>query len=269
MVVCFGIVFVNEMYIVCGNHLDVMFSGQVKDYLVHLLLQLEDLAVCPLTRVADLMALDLQIIVIPPYALEPQYGLLCGSNVAGHNLLGNLSAETSGGYYQSLVILGEVCVVCTGTHIVAIHPRATYQLHEVLVSNLVLCQYNQMPSALVLLDFAQSLVATACHIHLTTEDGFEWIQPLFLAFAVHFTAIVEKILYAEHIAMVCYGHSAHSVCYGLVHKARNAGLSVQQRILGMNVEMYEVLHYVYTLRYQLRHKGMPISRSLARGMGFL
>ena len=47
--------------------------------------------------------------------------------------------------------------------------------------------------------------------------------------------IIEVLLYTHHIAMIGNGHAAHAVLDSLVHQALHAALSVEYRILCMNV----------------------------------
>ena len=122
----------------------------------------------------------------------------------------------------------KVLVVGTWTHIVTIHPGTANQPHQIAVACLILRKHHQVPATLVLLNLTQSLIATTCHIHLTSENRFERLQAFFLTLTVYLRAIVEKILYAEHIAMIRNSHSPHPVRDSLIHETRDAGLSVQQ-----------------------------------------
>ena len=53
---------------------------------------------------------------------------------------------------------------------------------------------------------------------------------------------IEKLLYPEHVAMVGQRQPLHAVFHGLVDQSRNRGLSVENRILGVNVQMNKRLH---------------------------
>jgi hypothetical protein len=52
-------------------------------------------------------------------------------------------------------------------------------------------------------------------IYFTPKDGFEDFV-VRLAF-VHLVAVIEKLLDAKHVAMVCYGHATHPVLNSLVN----------------------------------------------------
>ena len=54
--------------------------------------------------------------------------------------------------------------------------------------------------------------------------------------------IVEKVFYAHHVAMIGERHSAHAVGHGLVYETRDGGLTVEQRVVGVNVQVYERNH---------------------------
>ncbi len=54
------------------------------------------------------------------------------------------------------------------------------------------------------------------HIHLATDDRFEF---LFIGFAgILFLNIIEKFLYAEHVAMVGNCKCGHAVSHSLVYE---------------------------------------------------
>ena len=142
-----------------------------------------------------------------------------------------------------------------------------------MVSLFVLGQNNKVPSALVNLVGLLSLPSSRT-VHFTAEDGFEqppfgflkavaqffnggcvrrfrlfqlgnlFVQPLYLVLygAVLLVGVVEQLLDTHHVAVVGNGHAAHAVRNGFVHKFGYAGHSVQQRVLGMYVKMYKILH---------------------------
>ena len=90
-----------------------------------------------------------------------------------------------------------------------------------MVTRLVFGKNDEMPSALVRLAFLLMLgIAPARHIHLTSEDGFEGLQPLCLPLFVYTIYIVEKFLYTEHVSMIRDSHSTHSVLDSLIHQMR-------------------------------------------------
>ena len=54
--------------------------------------------------------------------------------------------------------------------------------------------------------------------------------------------VVIKLFDTEHIAVVGNGDAGLAVAHGLVHQPGDGGLSVEDRILRVNVKMYEVEH---------------------------
>ena len=113
-----------------------------------------------------------------------------------------------------------------------------------------------MPAALILLNLAQALVATTSNIHFTSKYRLEGFQTFFLALSVNLAAIVKKLLYAEHVAMIGHSHATHAVGNCLIHQFGDTCLSVKERILSMNMKMNEILHlflsdkHIYGIKVQ-------------------
>ncbi len=63
-----------------------------------------------------------------------------------------------------------------------------------------------------------------------------------LRLARYFVGVVEELLDAHHIPVVRHRHSAHAVAQGFVDEARHGSLAVKHGILGVYVEVDEVLH---------------------------
>ena len=131
-----------------------------------------------------------------------------------------------------------------------------------MIPLLILCQYDQVPSALVGLSLF--LVHSAVrHIHLATNDGFEQFvfgfrqldtavrqfsflifasnpttfyacNPFFKLFdfpfrtAVLLVDVIGKFFNAEHITVVGHGYSLHSVLHCLVNQSTNACLTIKK-----------------------------------------
>ena len=83
---------------------------------------------------------------------------------------------------------------------------------------------------------ARLLAAAQC------RDAPFAIGGLVLAFAFGLLYVIIELLDSEHIAVIRHGDSRHAVGHGLVHQMRDAGLSVENRILGVYVQMYEIGH---------------------------
>ena len=217
-VVCFGIIFVEEVGVVCADELDAVLACQLDEHGVDLLLHFVCLAVGYLIGVGHFVALQLEVVVVAPDVVEPSDGLFGACQVAACYLPGHFAADAGGADDESLVELGQVLVVGARPHVEAVDPRARDELDEVVVAGQVLGQHDEVPARLVLLSaFVHVLVAAACHVHLAAEDGLEGLQPLLLAVLVHLLAVVVQVLYAEHVAVVGEGQAAHAVGDGLVH----------------------------------------------------
>ena len=80
------------------------------------------------------------------------------------------------------------------------------------------------------------------YIHLAAEDRFERCLALLLPALVDLGTIVRELLDAEHHTVICDGHALHPVGDGLVDKTCHLRLSVQDRVICMDVQMYVIFH---------------------------
>ena len=196
-----------------------------------------------LTGILHLVALQLDVVVVAPHAVEPLHRLLSALQVAGDDLLGHFAADTGRADDQPFAVLLQRLVVGAGAHVVAFRPAPRHQLHQVVIARLVLGQHDEVPSALVRLALFQVFgIASSGHIHLAAENGLEGLLPLRLTLLVHPVDVVEELLHAEHVAVIRDGHTLHAVGDGFIHQTGDGSLSVQQRILGVHVQMYEIDH---------------------------
>ena len=151
----------------------------------------------------------------------------------------------------------------------AVGPCVRHEFYQVMVALVVFCEHNEVVTAHVLFAVHVGL-RVACDVHLAPEywleceycllrlhvffDGGSFlgrcVGEFFLAFgelafclALYFVHVVEEFLYPHHVAMVGNGHSAHAVLQGLVHEFRNACLAVEDGVLGVYVQVYEVFHF--------------------------
>ena len=97
-VVCLRVLFVHKVTVVRADDLHVVFARQVYEYRVHLFLPLVDFHIR--VRFLRLMALELDIIVVPEEVLKPLNGLLRLREIAAFRnslqyLLRQLASETS------------------------------------------------------------------------------------------------------------------------------------------------------------------------------
>ena len=251
VVMRFGIILVHEVAVVGADELDAVFAGQFYEPFVGFLLQGECLAVGSLARVFDLMPLQLQVVVVAEEVLEPLHTLLRPLDVASQNLARNLSRYACRAADEVLVEAFQVGMIGSRLAVESIYPGAGYQLYQVLVAMEVLGQQYQVVAAQVQLLVRLLLLAPSRHIHLAAEDRFEWLQTFLLAPFVYLSAIVKQVLDAKHIAMVGERHSSHAVLDCLIHHAADTRLAVEQRVLRVNMKVYEIFHRAFSF---LQHK---------------
>ena len=277
-VVRLGVVLVHEMHVVRADHPHVVFRGQFAQVLVHVQLHGVGLVVGPLDRC--FMQLQFEVIVVPEDLLVPLYRLFGPLEVVRRDGTRHLAGQTGRTADQPLVIFLQLHAVRSRTHVETLGPRLRDDLYQVVVSLEVLGQQDQVVAALVGLALLV-VQAAACHIDLAADNGLEGqfaakLLQLFLTlgdlrggvglravaeggdpglafgdFAFEFSLdllnVIVKLLDTEHIAMVCHGDAGLSVGHGLVHEFLDAGLSVENRILGMYVKMYELRHSCVTI----------------------
>ena len=256
MVVRLGIVLVHEVCVVRTNQLYAVFLGELYEYAVCLLLQGEGLTVGALVGVFHLMALQLQIVVVAEHSRIPFNGLPRSGYVVLQNLCRHLSGDTCRAYDKVFVVFLQIRAVGSRTHVESVHPSPRHELYQVLVAVVVLCQHDEVVSALVHFRVGALQLASPRHIHLAAEDGLELRLAFVAELAVHLVAVVEQLLHSEHVAVVGYRHTLHAVGYRLVHELGYARLSVEDAVVCMYVKMNEVLHAdceLYLSGKQARH----------------
>ena len=242
MVVGLGILLVNEMAVIGAYQFNIVLFSQIYEETVCQLLQGESVAVGTLLHALDLMALQFQIIVVTKDPLIPFYRLTRTLHVTLDDFLRHLAGNTCRAHYQSLVVLLQVCLVCTRTTVKTIRPCTADQFDKVMISLKVLCQDNQVIAATIALFILLVLLAPARNIHLTTEYRLKGLKSLLLACFVNLTGIVKKLLYGEHIAVVGDSHAFHPVSDSLVYQLTDRRLTIKNGIIGMDMKMYEILH---------------------------
>ena len=282
-VVRLGVVLVHEMHVVGADHPHVVLRGQFTQVFVDMQLHGVGFVVGPLD--GSLVELQLQVIVVAEDLLVPLDRLIGLFEVVRRNGARNLAGQTGRTADQALVVFLDLRTVGSRTHVETVGPRFRNDLDEVVVTLEVLGQQDQVVAALVGLAFLVVQPA-ARHVDLAADDRFEGqpalaLRQLFLTFgdlrsgvgtglravaqggdagfafgglvfilAFDLLDVIEKLLDAEHVAVVCHGDAGLAVGHGFVHESGDAGLTVQNRILGMYVKMYELGHCVKILRMQ-------------------
>ena len=138
---------IQKMHIVRGNHLD-----------PQLLAHTQNLRVTPHLIIVNLRSLlgrfcrmphHLQVIILPHQILVPQGSRLRPLDIPGHNLLANLTSQTSRRNNQPLVMLLQQSLINTRTIIIPIHERRRAKLDQIQIPFQILGQNNQMFSRTV------------------------------------------------------------------------------------------------------------------------
>ncbi len=238
--------------------------------------------VCLVVRPLDggFVKLEFEIVILAEDALVPLYRLLGRSQIALGDSFRDLAAQTCRATDYTLVVLFQLEVVGTRTHIESLGPRLRDDLYEVMISLGILRQQNQVVAALVLLALFHRQTATghidlasyyrleillgqsvvlgfqsrhlrsllgggrARGIHRGLQSGYLGLGGLYLVAtrAVFLLHIVPKLLYTEHVAVVGNRNALHSVGDCLVDEPLNTRLTVQNGVLRMDVKMNEILH---------------------------
>ncbi len=167
-------------------------------------------------------------------------------------------------------MLIELFAVGTRMIVVTLGPSLGYKLDKILISFLILCQHNEVIT--LVLGVGLIVEVALGYIHLAAEDGLQ-ILSLFLGesglslvdglliaaccgfvegglslfyaildLAVMLLYSIEKLFGTEHVAMVGEGKGRHTVGDSLLDKAADCRQTVENRVLRMDVKMYELVH---------------------------
>ena len=221
-----SVLLVHEMHVIGGDNLDPVLFGQVEDDLVVLLLLFIDLQ--RLTRNLGLVEHYLEVVVILEHPLVPLYGLVRPFHVACENHSRNLSRHAGGGADEILVILFNDFVRDPRSVVHSLDMRSGYNLHQILVSVIVLGEENEVIISSVSL--VLELVVELGNIYLTADYGL---------YGRMLPGELEELLYAVHVAVVGDRQCRHPQRLGFLEQFVNGRETVQNRVLGMYVKMYE------------------------------
>ncbi len=252
-VVCFGVVFVYKVHVVCGDYLYVVFPGQ--SYELRLNLFLAHIHIVVGAWLSSFVALKLNVVVVAECVFEPFYRALGTLDVAGLQQTRNFAAKTCRRYYQAFAMLCKLFFVGARMFVEALCPGLRHEFYKVFVSSLVFGEYHKVSATVVLV--AAVGEGVVCHIHLAAENGLEVLSlhccfcglnglgvvgclglaELFAGFChrlfhlfVVLLYVVEKLFCTEHVAMVGHSNRRHAVGYGLFDKAADSRKAVEQRV---------------------------------------
>ena len=239
VIVRLGVLFIDKVHIVGGNQLDVVLVRHLDEPGVEFVL-LDDTSGI-VHGILRRMALKFKVVVVAEETLVPKDGLFCPFQVAVLELARHFAAQTGRAADQPFVILLQHLMVDARTHIVAIHPADGYGLDQILVALLVLGQQDQVPAAHIDLTFLSSQ-STMRHINFATEDRLDDGLSSLRTCLVFLGCYVEKVLNAEHIAVIGDGETRHTVGGSLSEESADFTLPIEERKLCMYVEMCERFH---------------------------
>ena len=172
------------------------------------------------------VVLKLDIEVLPEHAFEPLCQSVSLLIPIMQQMLRDIAADTGGHADQSLTVLREQIIVDAGPIIEPMDKSLRRKPHQVLIAGLILRQQDEMAILPVQLPLLDS-VATGRHIGLHAYDR---LDPLLLAFPI-------KIDDAVHDPVIRDSHGGLAQGFGSRHQGRDAGRSIQQRVLGMDMQM--------------------------------
>ena len=226
VVVGYGVVFHNEMHVVAANALDAVFGGKTPYLLVHLDLMIVHELVA---RIASGMKLHFQIVILTENLLEFAHHRFGTGYVAAHDGLRKLAAKTRGTAYQAFVILPEKALVDTRLVVEALGPRVGDYLAEIVVASQIFRQQYQVVAGLFVLVPFETVFH---HVYLAAQNRF---------YTLLFGCVAE-LLDTVHVAVVGDCERRHAQLLGAFENLTDGGSSVQNRILGMYVQMNELRH---------------------------
>ena len=169
-VVRLGVRLINKVHIVRAYHLDAEPIRELDKMLIYLQLHRVGLVISSLD--CSLMQLKLKVIIITKEILMPHYRLLGRLQIASGNLLRNLTSQASRATNQALVILLQLRMICSRTHIETLGPRLRHNLNKVFITLLILGQQDKVITTLILLTLLE-LQASTRNIHLATDNSLE------------------------------------------------------------------------------------------------
>jgi hypothetical protein len=145
---------------------------------------------------------------------------------------GDLAREAGGERDEALVVRGQKLVVHARLVVEALAVARGHELEQVLVAAQVLGQQHEVKARLALRRSLLLEARAVGHVDLAAQDGFE---PILLGREVE----VER---AVHVAVVGDGAGGHAVVDGAGAEVADADRPVEERILGVAVQMDESGH---------------------------
>ena len=177
----------------------------------------------------DEMVLDLDVVAVPEEVLVPAGRLVGALVVSVQKLLRDLACKTGRRADEALAVLLQHLGVDPGLVVETLQVRDAVELHEVVVALVVHCQEDE-----VVVVVSRVLQGSSFGVDVEFASG-DRLDAGFLA------GIVE-VNHAEHVAVVGYGKGLHSELLCLGNVSGNGSRTVEERVVGVVVKMYEFCH---------------------------
>ena len=182
------------------------------------------------------MVLEFEVVILRAEdLLEPVHRVARLLFFALEDVVRQLTREAARQSDQALGMLGEQFLVDAWLVVEALQVGRRDQLHEVVVTDLILRQQHEMvikvPGA-----SAGLLVQPAArrHVNLTAQDGLH----------AGLLGGLPKLYRAEHHAVISHRHRGKLQCRGLGHQLVELTAGIEQRILRVQVQVDEIGSHV-------------------------
>ena len=175
MVVSLGCCLVFKVTVVTTYQFDTILFCHFYEHLVCLLLKWEGFTIGKNRRIGNLVALKLQVIIIAKHTMIPFASLASSLDIAIKNLGWHLTSYTSRAHNKVFVIFLKIVAVGTRTGVETVNPRIRNKLDKVFIAIIVFCKNNKVITNIITLAFILTLLMIVCHIHLATDNRFEWL----------------------------------------------------------------------------------------------
>ena len=227
MVVRHSILGEDEVHVVRTDILDAVFGRQLQNHLIDAQLVFVDVRV--LLRIARRVQLQFEVIVFAEDVLEPLDHALSLLDIVVHDSLRHFAAQARRAADQPLVVLFDQLLVDTRLVIESLGKRVGDHLAEVVIAFEVLGQQDQVVAGLLVLVLLETVFH---HVDLAAQNRLD----------PGVRGGVVKVLDAVHVAVVGNGDGVHAEGLGPLDERLDGGGAVEDRILGMYVQMDEIGH---------------------------
>ena len=233
----------QKMHVVGSNHLHSLLLCELEDSFIDYLLFVVNLKAE--SGNLSLMEHYLKVIVFSEDILEPVDCFTGLVHFSIHNRLRDLSRKAGGAADKVLVVLLYHLVAHPRTVVHTLDMCGRYYLHQVLVAFIVLGKQDEVIIALFL-DF---VVKMTCHIDLATYNGLdnEIAVRVLVGLVVRH---LEEFPHCIQVAVVGNCYRRHTEFPRPCKQLFDVCEAVENRILGMEVKVYETHLRIICFAYQ-------------------